>query len=239
MTDKLYFPVDENFNLFCLSSSSTGLVIPLGPFGYPSTHLTIYMRDVVSKEGFQKLVIHITHELTGEKIIESYVEFNKEMTKRYFEEKFHKYLLEIVEIMKECVVKEEVLRSKKLHCYDCMLSKFGSLNLSTRKAAAKSFIAFKEKIPLAQLSPIFPCSNPDHHLLIDMKSGDMFMKTRFGVTIYKDKSDHIFKKIEAAIQKIFPEEIAWMDKIHSEFSIALEPYKIDSSSGYEKTKNAA
>jgi hypothetical protein len=223
--NKVYFPKDERFNLFCISSSSTGLVIPLAPFGYPDIHLTIYIKDMENKIGFRKLSIHLSNHQTGKIVKECCLEFNEELLNQQYSEKFKQFSDRYLSILQRYIVEEKNLQNKKLVCYDCFNKQFSQYKLHKKELAKQSY---KQMIKDLKNIPKYksePCFDSKHRLLIDLKTGKIYMKGTVGVLKYSSTSK-MLKELDSVFKEVFPEEISWFDKLFKDFKKVLKEYKV-------------
>jgi len=224
--NKIYFPKDDRFTLFCISSSSTGLVIPLAPFGYPDIHLTAYIRNMQTKEGFQKVSIHLKNHQTGEIIEERFLEFNEELLKKHYSKKFEMFVEKYLSIISKYIVEEKNLKNKKFTCYDCFIKKqISSYPMHKRKMAIKSYKQIMNDLKNIHEHDVEPCSNSKHRLLIDLNTGKIYMKSIEGVLKYSSTSK-MMNELGSVYKEIFSEEIEWMDMLDRDFKKALKEYRV-------------
>lgn len=224
---KIYFPKDERFNLCCISSSSTGLVIPLAPFGYPDIHLTACIRDMKTKEGVQKLNIHLTNHQTG-KLIKKlcYLEFNEELIKQHYSEKFQQFVDMYLSIMQKYVVEEKNLKNKKLGCYDCFAKKQRSCYpVHKKELAKKSYKLMIDDLKNISKHKFEPCLDPKHRLLMDLNTGKIYMKSITGVLKYSSMSK-MMKELRSVYKEIFSDELKRITELDKEFKEALKEYRV-------------
>ena len=223
--NKIYFPKDERFNLFCISSSSTGLVIPLAAFGYPAIHLTVYIKEMQNKKGFQKLSIHLSNHQTSEIINEYFLEFNEDLLKQHYSEKFQQYLDKYLSIIQKYVVEEKNLQNKRLVCYDCFTKKqFISYPVHKKEIAKKSYKQMIKNLKKADAFDFEPCSDSKHNLLLDLNTWKIYRKTIRGVLKFSSNTK-MMKELGSVYDEIFPDEINWMKKMIKDFKKTLKVYK--------------
>lgn len=224
--NKIYFPKDERLNLCSISSSSTGLIIPLAPFGYPAIHLTAYIKDMQNKKGFQKVGIHLKNHQTGEIIETRYLEFNDELLKQQYSEKFEQFVDKYLSIIQKYFVEEKNLKNKKLVCYDCFTEKQrSSYSLHKKELAKSSFKQMIEDMKNISKHKFEPCSDSKHRLLIDLSTRKIYMKSISGVLKYSSTSK-MMRELDSIFKEIFPDELNWLDELEKDFKKALKGYRV-------------
>ncbi|MFH1472722.1 MAG: hypothetical protein ABIF85_07585 [Nanoarchaeota archaeon] len=223
--NRIYFPKDERFNLFCISFSSTGIVIPLAQFGYPAIHLTVYIKKMQNKDGFQKLSIHLSNNQTSEIINECFLEFNEELLKQHYSEKFQRFVDKYLSIIKKYIVEEKNLQNKKLVCYDCFCKKLvSSYPVHKKEMAVNSYKYMIKDLKKIDQFTFEPCSDSKHRLLIDVKTGKIYMKTLKGILKFSRMSK-MEKELWSVYKEVFPDEINWMKTTIKNFKKTLTRYK--------------
>lgn len=225
MSKKVYFPKDERFDLFCISSSKQGLVIPLDPFGYPAVHLTFYIKEMQTKKGFQKLSIHLSDHLNSKIIKECCLEFNEKLIKKRYSEKFELFVDKHLSVLKNYIVEEKNLQKKKLECYDCFTKRFDQYKIHKKKVAKQSYKAMIKYLKNIDKHKFKPCTDHRHKLLIDVNTGKIYMKTMAGVFKYSNTTK-MMKELNLIFKEVFPEEIRWMDQLKKDFRNVLKEYKV-------------
>jgi hypothetical protein len=225
MSKKVYFPKDERFNLFCISSSKNGLVIPLAQFGYPDIHLTFYIKEMQNKESFQKLSIHLSDQQKGIILKEYLLEFNEELIKKHYSEKFKLFVDKYLSVLKKYIVEAKNLQKKKLECYDCFTKKFSQYNVHKKEAAKQAYKQMIKDIKKIYKYNFEPCSDPTHKLLIDLNTGKIYFKSTAGVFRYSSTTKMI-KELDSVFKEVFPDEIKWIDNLNKDFKKILKKYKL-------------
>jgi len=223
--NKIYFPKDERFNLFCISSSKNGLVIPFAQFGYPTIHLTFYIKEMQNKKGFQKLSIHLSDHYNGKIIKEYFLEFNDELIQKHYSEKFKVFVEKYLLILKKYIIEQKNLQNKKLECYDCFIQKFKQYEVHKKEIAKKSYKQMIKDIKEIHSYNFPPCSESKHRLLIDLNTGKIYFKSIAGVFKYSSTTK-MMKELDSIFKETFPEEISWMNKLNKDFRKILKEYKV-------------
>lgn len=225
--NKLYIPLDECFNMFSISSSTTGLVVPLAPFGYSRIHLTIYIKNMEMKDRVQKLSIHLTNELTGDIIKEFWFEFAVGSIEQHLSKKFKTFVHGYLDIITMHLVEEDTLSDKELYCSDCFInSQLDYKKLNKKTNAETQYSDLIEKIETAQPADFKICSDPNHRLLIDIKSNQMYINSSIGV-LKLTGNDKMTAELMSLIETTFTDEIKSIHEIIEEFKDILEDYKVN------------
>jgi hypothetical protein len=201
--DKTYFPKDDELNLFSVVSSKDGLVIPLGYWGYPGVHLTIYTKDMKHKKGFKKINLHLTSE--NNKI--KYFEKNYELPEEVFNLRNKKFEEELTKIVKNFFNKHLIKIDKPLVCVECfVLEKFPASKKLDKKESAleyyKNFIQKGKKIEKLELSEIKPCEDNKHCMNYEPSEEKFYIKYPGGFVTYED-NDLLIKSIESLLRENF------------------------------------
>ena len=225
--NKLYIPLDECFNMFSISSSTTGLVVPLAPFGYSRIHLTIYIKNMEMKDGFQKLSVHLTNELTGDIIKEFWFEFAVDLVEQHLSKMFENFVHDYLDILTMHLVEEDTLSNKKLYCYDCFINSqldYNQLNKKTR--AQKQYFKIIETLEAISPTDCNICSDSNHRQLIDIKTNAIYFKSSRGILKLTD-NDKMATDLISLIETTFTDKIKSIDEIIEDFKEVLEEYKVD------------
>lgn len=223
--NKVYFPKDERLNLFCISSSKHGLVIPLAQFGYPAIHLTFYIKEMQNKQGFQKLSIHLSDHQSGTILKEYFLEFNEKLIKKHYSEKFKNFIDKYLTVLKKHIIEAKNLQNKKIECYDCFIQKFKQYKVHKKEIAKQSYKQMIKDLEKIHKVVFEPCSDSKHRLLIDLNTGKIYFRSVAGVFKYSSATK-MMKELDSIFKETFPDEIDWMDNLHKEFKKVLKEYKI-------------
>ena len=225
--NKLYIPLDECFNMFSISSSTTGLVIPLTPFGYSRIHLTIYIKNMEMKNGFQKLSVHLTNELTEEIIKEFWFEFAFDLVEQKLSKTFEKFADDYLDIITMHLVEEDTLSNKELYCHDCFInSQFDLKQFNKKRKAKKQYFKIIEKMKNISPTDFNICSDSKHRLLIDIKTNEVYFNSSVGILKLTD-NDKMATDLMSLIETTFTDQIKSIDEIIEDFKEVLEEYKVD------------
>jgi len=225
--NKLYIPLDECFNMFSISSSTTGLVVPLAPFGYSRIHLTIYIKNMEMKDEVQKLSVHLTNELTGDIIKEFWFEFAIGLVEQQLSKICETFVHDYLDIITMHLVEEDTLSIKELYCHDCFInSQFDSKHFNKKTKAKKQYFEIIEKMRTISPTDYNICSDSKHRLLIDIKTNEIYFNSSVGILKLTD-NDKIATDLISLIETTFTDQIKSIDKIIADFKDVLEEYKVD------------
>jgi hypothetical protein len=223
--NRVYFPIDENLSLICLASSKTGIVLPLDQFGYPNVHFTVYIKDMKTKQGYQKISLHLKDQKADKIIAEYLIEFDEEIIKKKYAEKITKWIKSWISIVKKYIVKADTLNDRII-CYDCYINdNFSGYSLHRRDKAIESYKDMFDKIKNIKYQQFQECNNSNHRLLMDLNTGTILYKSVGGIFKYSN-SDEMLAELDVIFSDTFSDELKILELVKVNFSRALEKYKV-------------
>ncbi len=192
MKNKIYFPKDDDMNIFSAVQSKDGLVIPLSYWGYPNIHVTIFSREIKRRPGWNKFSVHLKRNGDSSNFYEFYQEFDKNK----FNQKNKRLEEEIKKIFTDFLRKYSGDLPENSICLDCAIKEMfkGANKKIKNKEDAQKFYRdlIKRSKNLDEFENKFKrCNKPGHYLFYNNKKKTLYVKYPSGYVSYLDN-----KKLE-------------------------------------------
>jgi hypothetical protein len=202
MKDKVYFPKDDKLNLFSVASAKEGIIIPLIYWGYPQRHVTLYVKDMNTKPGYQKVNIHLTNENNNKRILELNYEFPKDA----LNPNNQKFIEELRRIFQESFNKFYTNENKRFVCIECFLKDKFIPGCTEDQEKARQFyndlIKNSKNLKKEDFDINKECTENKHCLFYDLKEEALYIRYLQGFVTYSD-NDLFLKKVEALFKEQF------------------------------------
>ena len=228
--EKIYLPKDESSNLFKIRTSDNSIIIFLNYFGYPSLHLTFYIKELSEDE--RLFDIHLTDEKNNKKIYQTHIQINILETEKKIQERLFELTEDFTNLIKGH--KEKSIEKNNLLCLNCFVEDQQKIpeRLNDKNYALEFYSGIFNKtieFDKEKVKECHNCENSLHNTFVDDKFTSMYFKNNLGLFTFKDQVD-FSNELVKIIKEKFKGEFNQFNKIINELKIKCEEHK----NGFQK-----
>lgn len=213
---KVYLPKDEE-ELFSVSKTKDGFMIPLAYFGYPNLHVQLFSRKL--EEDLVLFNIHIKDESNNEMIVNKSIRFKPSQLESHINKKLDRLKkVSLKYFNKWSKIKRN---SSDFRCLDCFREKIMPELPINKKNKAIEFYneLWDSKVDIKELNNFPLCNKHKHISLINLKDGNNYYRIDNFILTEKEINDY-----SNAVQEVFQEEFdkvsEFFDSVHHDFKLA-------------------